>query len=114
MENRFEESFNELGLIYENYFVKKAGGQKDLNDNGPGFRKDAMNGMPGGSLNQYNANQGLNGMTTPVSDEEAPEEAPEEDPIIVKLEELQKEAEDNGQDYAVLQLAELKKFIEKS
>ncbi len=110
MENRFEESFNELGLIYENYFVKKAGGQKDLKDNGPGFRKGAMNGMPGGSLNQYNANQGLNGMTTPVSDEEAPEE----DPIIVKLEELQKEAEDNGQDYAVLQLAELKKFIEKS
>ena len=89
MEKRFEESFNDIGLIYENYFVKKASGQKDHKGNGPGFRKGAMNGMPGGSLNQYNANQGLNNITDPVEGEEAPEEAPEEDPIIVKLEELQ-------------------------
>ena len=112
MDNRFEESFNDLGLIYENYFVKKAGGQKDLKDNGPGFRKGAMNGMPGGSLNQHALNSARSGYV--VSDEEAPEEAPDEDPIIVKLKELQKEAEDNGQDYAVLQLVELKKFIEES
>ena len=110
MENRFEESFNDLGLIYENYFVKQVSGQKDLKDDGPGFRKGAMQGMPGGSLNQYNANQGLNNITAPVSDEEAPEE----NPIIDKIEELQKEAEEHGQDYALLQLAELKKFIKES
>ena len=112
MEKRFEESFNDIGLIYENYFVKKASGQKDHKGNGPGFRKGAMNGMPGGSLNQYNANQGLNNITDPVEGEEAPEEAPEEDPIIAKK--MKKEAEEHGQDYAVHQLAELKKFIEKS
>jgi len=111
MDNRFEESFNELGLIYENYFVKQVSGQKDLKDDGPGFRKGAMNGMPGGSLNQYNANQGLNNITAPIAGDE---EAPEEDPIIIKIEEMQKEAEEHGQDYALLQLAELKKFIEDS
>jgi len=109
MENRFEESFNDLGLIYENYFVKQVSGQKDLKDNGPGYRKGAI-AMPGGSLNQYNANQGLNNITAPVSDEEATEE----DPIILKIEEMQKEAEEHGQDYALLQLVELKKFIKES
>ena len=107
MDNRFEESFNELGLIYETYYAQKAGGQKDTVE-GPGFRKGAFS-TPQGALNQYQSNQ-ISQITAPVSDEEAPEE----DPIIVKLEELQKEAEDNGQDYAVLQLAELKKFIEDS
>ena len=30
MDSRFEESFNEIGLIYETYYMaKKAGGQKD-------------------------------------------------------------------------------------
>ena len=108
MENRFEESFNDLGLIYENYYAKQAGGQKELAE-GPGYRKGTFS-TPGGSLNQYNANQGLNNITAPVSDEEAPEE----NPIIDKIEEMQKEAEEHGQDYALLQLAELKKFIENS
>jgi len=109
MDNRFEESFNDLGLIYENYFVKQVSGQKDLKDDGPGYRKGAI-AMPGGSLNQYNANQGLNNITAPVSDEEAPDE----DPIIEKIEELKKEAEEHGQDFALLQLATLQKFIEDS
>ena len=108
MENRFEESFNELGLIYETYYVaKKAGGQKDLAE-GPGYRKGTFT-TPQGAPNPYQTNQ-ISQTTAPVSDEEAPEE----DPIIDKLEELQKEAEDNGQDYAVLQLVTLKKFIEDS
>jgi len=109
MENRFEESFNDIGLIYENYFVKKVSGQQDLKDNGPGFRKGAITGRPGGAINQYNANQGLNGITAPPE----AEEAPDEDPIITKIEEMQKEAEEHGQDFAILQLVELKKFIEK-
>ena len=111
MDKRFEESFNEIGLIYE-AFAKKAGGQKDTIEGNHSYRKDTFT-SPQGSVNQFQANLTSN-VTAPVcSDEEAPEEAPEEDPIIVKLEELQKEAEDNGQGYAVLQLAELKKFIKE-
>ena len=105
MDNRFEESFNELGLIYENFFVKKASGQKDLKD-GPGYKKGAMNGMPGGSNNPHAQNIAQGGYV--VSDEEV-----EEDPIIKKIEEMEKEAADHGQDYAMLQLAELRVFIEK-
>ena len=109
MEKRFEESFNDLSLIYETYYqAQKAGGQKDAMEGSPSYRKGAFS-TPTGSVNQYQANS-ISQTTAPVSDEEAPEE----DPIIVKLEELQKEAEDNGQDYAVLQLAELKKFIEEA
>lgn len=105
MEKRFEESFNDLGLIYEAYFTaQKAGGQQDSIDSKTSYRKGTFS-SPQGSVNQYQANL-TSTATTPVSDEEK-----EVDPIIVKLEELQKEAEDNGQDYAVLQLTILKKFI---
>ena len=109
MENRFEESFNELSLIYETYYTaQKAGGQKDSVEGGHSYRKGTFS-TPQGSVNQFQANS-IPQTTAPVSDEEAPEE----DPIIVKLKELQKEAEDNGQDYAVLQLVKLKKFIEEA
>ncbi len=107
MDNRFEESFNELGLIYETYYIaKKAGGQKDSVESEIGYKKGTF-ATPRGSINQYR--KGEVPTVVAVIDEEQPE-----DPIIVKLEELQKEAEDNGQDYAVLQLATLKKFIEES
>ena len=109
MDNRFEESFNELGLIYENYFVKRVSGQTGLDDNGPGFRKGAMQGMPGGPPNTYREGEATSG-GTPVEGEEAPKE----DPIIIKIEEMQKEAEEHGQDFALLQLVTLKKFIEDS
>ncbi len=107
MEKRFEESFNELGLIYEAYYVaRKAGGQKDSTEGNHSYKKGTFT-SPQGSVNQYQANMNLGG--APVSDEEAPEE----DPIILKIEEMQKEAEEHGQDFALLQLAELKQFIEK-
>jgi len=112
MDNRFEESFNELGLIYENYFVKKVSGQKDLKDNGPGWRKGAANAMPGGQPNSYRKGEAASSGYV-VSDEEAPDEVAE-DPIILKIEEMQKEAEEHGQDFALLQLVTLKKFIEDS
>jgi hypothetical protein len=108
MESRFEESFNELGLIYEAYYTaQKAGGQKDSVEGNHSYRKGTFS-TPQGSVNQYQANS-ISNTTAPVSDEEK-----EVDPIIVKLEELQKEAEADGMDYAVLQLATLKKFIEES
>jgi len=107
MEKRFEESFNELGLIYE-AFTQKAGGQKDSLEGNHSYRKGTFT-TPQGSTNQYQANL-TSTVTAPVSDEEAPEE----DPIILKIEEMQKEAEEHGQDFALLQLAELKKFIEDS
>ena len=105
MDNRFEESFNELGLIYENYFVKRVSGQQGLDDNGPGFRKGAF-ANPGGPPNTYRQGEATSG-GAPVSDEEAPKE----DPIINKIEEMQKEAEEHDQQFALLQLATLKKFI---
>ncbi len=107
MDNRFEESFNELGLIYETYFIaKKAGGQRDSVDSEIGYRKGTFS-TPQGSINQYK--KGEVPTVIAVIDEEQPE-----DPIIVKIEEMEKEAEDHGQDYALLQLATLKKFIEES
>jgi len=114
MEKRFEESFNELGLIYEAYLMSnKAEGQTDTVDSKSSLRKGQFT-APGGLPSQYRANQAVGGYV--VSDEEAPEETPEEtpeDPIILKIEEMEKEAADHGQDYAMLQLATLKQFIEK-
>ena len=108
MEKRFEESYNELGLIYESYFIaKKAGGQKDTVDSHISYRKGLFSD-PNGSINSYHKNE-INNSVSPISDEEK-----EVDPIIVKIEELQKEAEADGMDYAVLQLAVLKKFIEEA
>ncbi len=107
MEKRFEESFNDLSLIYETYYqAQKAGGQKDSMDGNQSYRKGTFS-TPQGSVNQYQANMTNGGYV--VSDEEAPE-----NPIINKIEEMQKEAEEHGQDYALLQLAELKKFIEEA
>ena len=109
MEKRFEESFNEIGLIYEAYFTtNKAEGQTDTVDSKSSLRKGQFT-APGSSSSMYQANL-TNTATTPVSDEEAPEE----DPIIEKIEEMEKEAADHGQDYAMLQLASLKRFIEDS
>lgn len=106
MESRFEESFNELGLIYETYYqAQKAGGQKDAMDGNPSYRKGTFS-SPQGSVNQYQANLTAGG--GPVSDEEK-----EVDPIIAKIDELMKEAGDDGMDYAVHQLGTLKKFIEE-
>ena len=104
MEKRFEESFNEIGLIYE-AFTQRAGGQKDSMEGNHSYRKGTFT-TPQGSTNQYQANM-ISTATAPVSDEEK-----EVDPIIVKIEDLQKEAEEHGQDFALLQLATLKQFIE--
>lgn len=107
MENRFEESFNELGLIYETYYIaKKAGGQRDSVESEIGYKKGTF-ATPRGSINQYR--KGEVPTVVAVIDEEQPE-----DPIIAKIEEMEKEAADHGQDYALLQLATLKKFIEES
>ena len=106
MDSRFEESFNEIGLIYETYYMaKKAGGQKDSVESEIGYKKGTFS-TPQGSINQYKEGEVPTNLS--AIDEEQP------DPVIVKLEELQKEAEENGQDYAVLQLVTLKKFIEES
>ena len=108
MEKRFEESFKDLALIYETYYhAQKAGGQKDAMEGNPSYRKGAFS-TPTGSVNQYQANQ-LSQTTAPVSDEEK-----EVNPIIAKIDELMKEAGDDGMDYAVHQLGTLKKFIEEA
>ena len=107
MEKRFEESFNDLSLIYETYYqAQKAGGQKDAMEGNPSYRKGTFS-TPQGSVNQYQANS-ISQTTAPVSDEEK-----EVNPIIAKIDELMKEAGDDGMDYAVHQLGTLKKFIEE-
>lgn len=104
MEKRFEESFNDLSTIYESYFIaRKAGGQKDAVPGQPSYEKGAFS-TPQGSVNVYQKN--LTSAQGPISDEE-------NDPVINKLEELMKEADDEGMDYAVLALGKLKKFIEE-
>ena len=55
MSQRFEEDFNKLGNIYEAYFAKKAGGQSDIVQGSPSYRKGYM--QPGGSVNSYAANE---------------------------------------------------------
>jgi hypothetical protein len=102
MSQQFKEDFSELGLIYEAYFAKKAGGQDDLTQGSPSFRKGYM--QPGG-VNAYAFND-IPQTTTPVSDEEV-------SPLMDKIDALIKEAESYGQSYAVHQLISLKKFIEK-
>jgi len=105
MDNRFEESFNELGLIYETYFIaKKAGGQKDTVESEIGYRKGTF-ATPRGSINQYKKGE-ISNIVAAIDEEQ--------DPIIEKIDEMIKEAEDDGMDYAMLQLLELKRFIEES
>jgi len=105
MDNRFEESFNELGLIYETYFIaKKAGGQKDTVESEIGYRKGTF-ATPRGSINQYKKGE-ISNIVAAIDEEQ--------DPVIEKIDEMIKEAEDDGMDYAMLQLLELKRFIEES
>ena len=105
MDNRFEESFNELGLIYETYFIaKKAGGQKDTVESEIGYRKGTF-ATPRGSINQYKKGE-ISNIVAAIDEEQ--------NPIIEKIDEMIKEAEDDGMDYAMLQLLELKRFIEES
>ena len=105
MEQRFEESFNDLGLIYERYYApNKAGGQKDAMEGNPSYRKGTFS-TPQGSVNQYQANQ-LSQVTAPVSDEEAP------DPIMKRIDELIADADDKGHQYTIDSLLDVKKFIQ--
>ena len=102
MSQRFEEDFNELGLIYEAYFAKKAGGQSDVQQGEPSLRKGYM--QPGG-VNPYALND-IPQTTSPVSDEET-------SPLLDKIDALIKEAESDGMDYAIHQLTSLKAFIKE-
>jgi hypothetical protein len=99
--NRFEEDFNELGLIYETYYAQKAGGQTELADGKPSYRRGAFDSSA--NTNPYAMNS-ISQTTSPISDEET-------DPVLDKIDALMKEADSDGMDYAVHQLATLKEFI---
>jgi hypothetical protein len=68
--------------------------------------------VPGdGGTNLYSANQ-ISNTTSPVSDEEKPEnDSISKVDILAKIDEMIDEAQSSGMDYAVHQLATLKKFI---
>ncbi len=119
--NRFEEDFNNLNTIYEQYLVeygsqytpRMAGGQQAAQQGSPSYRKGSLPmGVPGDAgSNLYSANQ-MSNTTSPVSDEEKPEEGHiSKVDILAKIDEMIDEAESSGMDYAIHQLASLKKFI---
>jgi hypothetical protein len=119
--NRFEEDFNNLNNIYEQYLVeygsqytpRMAGGQQSTQQGSPSYRKGSLPmGVPGDAgSNLYSANQ-MSSTTSPVSDEEKPAEGHiSKVDILAKIDEMLDEAESSGMDYAIHQLASLKKFI---
>ncbi len=119
--NRFEEDFNNLNTIYEKYLVeyggqytpRMAGGQQASQQGSPSYRKgDLPMGVPGDAgSNLYSANQ-MSNTTSPVSDEEKPKKDHiSRIDILAKIDELIDEADSSGMDYALHQMASLKKFI---
>ena len=119
--NRFEEDYNNLNTLYEKYLVeygsqytpRMAGGQQAAQQGSPSYRKDDLPlAVPGdGGTNLYSANQ-ISNITSPVSDEEKPEDdSISKVDILAKIDEMIDEAQSSGMDYAVHQLATLKKFI---
>ena len=119
--NRFEEDYNNLNTLYEKYLLeygsqyapRMAGGQQAAQQGSPSYRKgDLPLGVPGdGGTNLYSANQ-ISNTTSPVSDEEKPEnDSISKVDILAKIDEMIDEAQSSGMDYAVHQLATLKKFI---
>jgi len=119
--NRFEEDYNNLNTLYEKYLLeygsqytpRMAGGQQAAQQGSPSYRKgDLPLGVPGdGGTNLYSANQ-ISNTTSPVSDEEKPDDnSISKVDILAKIDEMIDEAQSSGMDYAVHQLATLKKFI---
>ncbi len=118
--NRFEEDFNNLNTIYEQYLVeygsqytpRMAGGQQAAQQGSPSYRKgDLPMGVPGDAgSNLYSANQ-MSTTTSPVSDEEKSKDSNiSKVDILAKIDEMIDEAKDSGKDY-VYELTSLKKFI---
>lgn len=115
--NRFEEDFNNLNMIYEKYLTEysapqMAGGQQPTVQGNPSFRKgDLPLAVPGSGGNAYAMNE-IPSTTAPVSDEEMTEETHiSKVDVLAKIDEMIDEAQSSGMDYAVHQLATLKKFI---
>ena len=119
--NRFEEDYNNLNTLYEKYLLeygsqytpRMAGGQQAAQQGSPSYRKGSLPmGVPGDAgSNLYSANQ-MSNTTSPVSDEEKPGEGHiSKVDILAKIDEMIDEAECSGMDYAIHQLASLKKFI---
>jgi len=119
--NRFEEDFNNLNTIYEKYLIeyssqytpRMAGGQQAAQQGSPSYRKgDLPVGVPGdGGSNLYSSNQ-ISNTTSPVSDEEkSKDDHISRVDILARIDELIDEANSSGMDYAVHQMASLKKFI---
>ena len=118
--NRFEEDYNNLNKVYEKYLLeysdqytpRMAGGQQSAQQGSPSYRKGSLPmGTPGdGGTNLYSANQ-LATTTTPVSDEESAYINKAD--LTSKINEMVKEAQGSGMDYAVYQLTALKKFIDR-
>ncbi len=94
-------------IVEENYLqqtTKMADGQRAAETGRYSYRKGAFT-APGGSVNQYQQNS-IPTTTSPVECEEI-----DSDPVMMKLNELMKQAEDDEMVYAIHQLGTLKEFI---
>lgn len=118
--NRFEEDYNNLNTLYEKYLLeygsqytpRMAGGQQATQQGSPSYRKGSLPmGVPGDNGNAYSSNE-IPTTTSPVSDEEKPKDGHiSKVDILAKIDEFINEAESSGMDYAIHQMASLKKFI---
>jgi|TARA_R110000772_G_C13243331_1_gene433889 hypothetical protein len=96
----------DLATIYES-FEAVSNGQYSPVQGQPSFRKGSLPGSyAGGSPRPYEMGLTGNGITAVIADEE-------ENPILHKISELMAEAEDANMMFAIHQLGQLKKFIEK-
>ena len=115
--------FENIQMIYEGF----RGQHASLRSYGPNMKwapgdappNQTLSNMPGhlplaspdSGLRRPAAGEGaLQGLTTPI-DEEVPEKEISNLEVLEKIEELQQEAENEGMEYAILQLSRLREHV---
>ena len=96
----------DLATIYES-FEAVSNGQYSPAQGQPSYRKGSLPGAYAGSAPRpYEMGWTGSGITAVIADEE-------ENPILHKIAELMSDAEGKGMTYALLMLADLRKFIKE-
>tara|TARA_R110002110_G_scaffold229170_2_gene444627 strand:+ start:2000 stop:2368 length:369 start_codon:yes stop_codon:yes gene_type:complete len=113
--------FENIQMIYEGF----RGQHASLRSYGPNMKwapgdappNQTLSNIPGhlplaspGSARYASGAEGLQGITRPI-DEEVPEREISNLEVLEKIEELQQEAENEGMEYAILQLSRLREHV---
>jgi len=113
--------FENIQMIYEGF----RGQHASLRSYGPNMKwapgdappNQTLSNIPGhlplaspGAARYASGAEGLQGITTPI-DEEVPEREISNLEVLEKIEELQQEAENEGMEYAILQLSRLREHV---